>query len=200
MCNVDPKSIQNAALGIPGWRPGPPWDLPWASRGGWFSDASKDSWKKWWILGGSRHVLGGPRRPRGSPKIEKISIYCLKRAFQLWFLDDFRTDNRLHVFRVIWHRFFTKKQMEKWWKKHACFHSIACFFEQGDPHETSNFTIRKLLFHFSCCCVFFLKNVEEWLQNSSHFFTPPKHQKVNPRDPFWVPKRSRINVGVSKNP
>ena len=33
MCNVDPKSIQNAALGIPGWRPGPPWDLPWVSRG-----------------------------------------------------------------------------------------------------------------------------------------------------------------------
>ena len=33
MCSVDSKSIQNGALHIPGWRPGSPWDLSWASRG-----------------------------------------------------------------------------------------------------------------------------------------------------------------------
>ena len=142
---------------------------------------------------------GRPPETQRESKNRKKSMFCSKRAFQTWFCDDFRTDNRLHVFRVIWHGFSTKETMEKWWKKHACFHSIACFFEQGDPHETSYFTMRKLLFHFSCRCVFFLKNVEEWLQNSSHIFTAPKHQKVDPGDLFWVPKRSWINVGDSKN-
>ena len=144
---------------------------------------------------------GRPPATQRESKNRKKLICCSKRAFQTRFFDGFRTDNRLHVFRVIWHRFVTKKKdNEKCWKNHSCFHSIACVFEQGDPHETSYLTMRKLLFHFSCRCVFFLKNVEEWLQNSSHIFTPPKHHKVDPGDPFWVPKRSRINVGDSKNP
>ena len=33
-------------------------------------------------------------------------------------------------------------------KTNVLFHSRACFFQTGDPHETLYFTIRKLLFRF----------------------------------------------------
>ena len=34
------------------------------------------------------------------------------------------------------------------------FQSVCRFLQHGDPHETLYFTVRKLLFHFSCFCVF----------------------------------------------
>ena len=106
---IDPKWCPADSWVTPGSSLGPPLSLP-GSPPGWFPDASKDSGKKWWILGGSRHVLGGHRGPTGNPNIRKKTIFCSKRAFQTWFFDDVRTDNRLHVFRVIWHRFSTKKK------------------------------------------------------------------------------------------
>ena len=80
------------------------------------------------------------------------------------------------------------------------FHTVACFFQHGDPHETLYFTIRKLLFHFSRFCVFSKKTSKKALQNRDHVFSLKNHPKVVPGDPFWDPKRSRINVGEVKKP
>ena len=80
------------------------------------------------------------------------------------------------------------------------FRIVACFFQHGDPHETLYFTIRKLLFHFSRFCVFSKKTSKKTLQNRNHAFSFRNHPKVVPGDPFWDPKRSRINVGEVKKP
>ena len=54
-----------------------------------------------------------PGDPEGVQKSKKKLLCCSKRALQTRFFDGFRTDNRLHVFRVIWHQFFTKEKTMK---------------------------------------------------------------------------------------
>ena len=138
------------------WCPGDPWvtagvslasplSLP-GSATGWFSDASSDSWKKIWILGRFRHVLGGPRGPRGNPKIHKKSILCAKKTFQTRFFDDFRRGNRLHVLRVIWHRLFIKQDVKKWWKNTCMFLQHRLFFWTRRPSQNIVFYDTKATF------------------------------------------------------
>ena len=44
------------------------------------------------------------------------------------------------------------------------------------------------------------KTLKKALQNRDHVFPFRNHPKVVPGDPFWDPKRSRINVGEVKKP
>ena len=157
MCSVDPKSIQNGALGIPGWRPASAWDLHWA-----FPPA---------LLAGFQTLLQIHEendefwhdpvtswKPPGDSEViqkSKTNRFC---GFQRRSKHDFCTilvEITVCTFCVWFGIVFSWKNVEKMMEKHMhVFYSIACFFEQGDPHETSYFTIRKLLFHFLCFCFF----------------------------------------------
>ena len=96
---------------------------------------------------------------------------------------------------------FSRKIDEKLMKKTMrFFRMFACFFQHGDPHETLYFIIRKLLFHVSRFFVFCKNIVEKRAPKSRPRFSLKNHPKVVPGDPFWDPKRSRINVGEVKKP
>ena len=120
------------------------------------------------------------------PNVDSLSIFVHKAVFR-----SFSTSSL---------RFFTKNRRKVKEKRYVLFHNSACFFEHGDPHETSYFTIRKLLFHFSCFGIFHQKNIEKVTSNAENNFGPPNPPKMVPGDPFWVPKWSWIHVGDAKNP
>ena len=75
-----------------------------------------------------------------------------------------------------------------------------CFFQHADPHETSYFTMRKLLFHFLWFGIFQSKTSKKSRQNAKTNFGPQNPPKMPPGSPFWVPKWFRIRVGVTENP
>ena len=68
------------------------------------------------------------------PNVDSPSIFEYKAVF--------------YAFCKILHRFFTEKIMKINLKTCSCSQQRLYFFEHCDPHETSYFTIRKLLFHF----------------------------------------------------
>ena len=110
-----------------------------------------------------------PGTQRDSENPSRID-FSLKSVLQTCFFVDFRADNRFTRFFHDFASIFHEKSMKNWWKNKAFFHSIACFFEHGDPHETSYFTIRKLFFHFSYFCFFVLKNRQKMKKNQATIF------------------------------
>ena len=90
--------------------------------------------------------------------------------------------------------------MSKRWKKRRVFSHCACFFQHCDPHETLYFTIRKLLFHFSCFCVFSENTWKNMFQNGNRVQSHKNHSKIVPGDPFWSPQCYRINVRELQKP
>ena len=150
-------------------------------------------------------------------KIDKKSMQkSIKKSmpskFQFWFnLDLFSEGKRRHVgtnieskIDVNIERPILQKSLKNKWKineaNDAFVHSVARFFERGDPHETLYFTIWKLLLHFLCSCVLFLKSTKKMAPKFKPQFYSPKAPKSGPGDPYWVPKWSWINVRESKNP
>ena len=81
---------------------------------------------------------------KGVPSVDVCRFLCARPLFQ--------------AFCAMVHRFFTENRWKIDEKNDACFQSVARFFEHGDPHETPRFTIRKLLFHVLCFCIFSKKN------------------------------------------
>ena len=77
-----------------------------------------------------------------------------------------------HAFSTIFRRFFSKNRWKINEKNDTFFRIVACFFQHGDPHETLYFTIRKLLFHFSCFFIFSTKIIKNRWEN-----TVPKHDQ-----------------------
>ena len=63
------------------------------------------------------------------------------------------------------------------------------FFQHGKPHETSYFTIRKLLFHFFFVFWYFsLKNIEKITSKCKDQLWIPKSTQNAPREPVLGPK------------
>ena len=167
MCNVpgDPWVTPGASLG-------PPLSLP-GSPPGWFSDASKDSWKKWWILGGSRHVLGGPRRPRGSPKIEKNWFVAPKGRSKRDFLTVFVQITVCTFFAWFGIDFSQKKRQWKMLEKTCTFSQHRLLFWTRQPS-------RNIIFYGAKATLSFLVSLRLFLEKrrrtapkfKPHFHTP----------------------------
>jgi len=90
-------------------------------------------------------TLGTQRNPKGRLKINSL---VEKRFPNVDSLSIFVHKAVVRGFSTIWCRYFTKNRRNIKEKLHILFHSGACFLEHGDPHETSYFIARKLLFHF----------------------------------------------------
>ena len=159
------------------------------------SHPTEDRWKNGWPPGRP----GRPPRTQRDPK-NRLEIACLlkKGRYKRGFLLIFSRKAVFYALDAFFHQFSTKNRWKINEKNNAFFQCSACFFEHGDPHETSYFTMRKLLFHFSCFCVFSTKNVEKWLQNAKSNFASQNHQRTVPGDLFWVQNWTRINVGEAK--
>ena len=101
----------------------------------------------------------------------------------------FCADNHVSLFfSVIVYRFSTTNEKKINARTKANFHSIARVFEHGDPHETSYFMIRKLLFHVLRFCVFLKKNRGKTCSEIETTFFPQKSPKRRPREPVLGPK------------
>ena len=85
-------------------------------------------------------------------------------------------------------------------KTHYLFMPVCVFLEGGDPHETSYFTMRKLLFHFLNLCIFSKISSKSWDNTSKTNFCFKKPSTMAPGGPFWLPKRSQIHVGETRHP
>ena len=95
-------------------------------------------------------------------------------------------------------------------KSMCVFRCSACFFEFGDPHETSYFIYRKLLCHFSRFRIFCKKNIEILTPKFKEYFVPPKSLRIGPwgarlksqTGPEFTsarPKMSKI-AGIAESP
>ena len=117
-------------------------------------------------------ILGRFREPAGTPKSTKNRFFGKKRRAREQFFDDF-------CGACLFCRFFRRFSFD-FSLKIDVFSSvvsllIACFFALGDPHDSMAFTIRKLLFHFLCFCVFSKKTSKTTLQNRDHGFSLKNH-------------------------
>ena len=190
------KIVPWGRLGGP---PGPSWGLPEASRTRfWANFTMNENNERFCEFSGSSR--DGPGDPGGAQKFAKNRFFAKKRRSERAFSSIFVHKAGFHAFCMIFRRFFSKNRWKINEKNDAFFRIVACFFQHGDPHETSYFIIRKLLFHFSRFCVFSKKIVEKRVPKSRPRFSLKNHPKVVPGDPFWDPKRSRINVGEVKKP
>ena len=149
------------------------------------------------LLGRLRRDLGTQRDPANSlkikislkkcdPNVDSLPIFVHKAAF--------------NDFCVILHQIFTKNCWTFDGKFDVFLHIIACFFEYGAPHETSYFTMRKLLFHFLNLCIFSKRLSKSWVNTSKTNFCFKKPSTMAPGGPFWLPKRSQIHGGETWNP
>ena len=156
------------------------------------------------ILKDSGRLPGRPGRPLGTQRDAKNrpqNVFLLKkRRSKRGFSSLFVRKAVVQALCMICSWFFAKNRWKINEKNDAFFHSVARFFERGDPHETQYFTIWKLLLHFVCSCVLFLKSTKKMAPKFKPQFYSPKAPKSGPGDPFWVPKWSRINVGEPENP
>ena len=140
------------------------------------------------ILGGSWDVPGAPWGPTGIQKSPENRLFVKKKRSRRDFFSIFVQVAVFNAFCGILHGVFTKNQRKIDQKNYAFFHSIACLFEHGDPHETSYFTMRKLLFHFLCFCFFLKKTSNKSSQNAKSIFGLQNHHRTIPGHPFRVPK------------
>ena len=85
-------------------------------------------------------------------------------------------------------------------KKRCVFSHRRLFFSAWRPSRNTIFYNTKATFSFSVFLRFFQKNVQKRAPKSRPRFSLKNHPKVVPGDPFWDPKRSRINVGEVKKP
>ena len=145
------------------------------------------------FLGRPGTPLGTLGEPKNSPKID----FLLKNGVPNVL---FRRFLWTKLVSTIFARFFVGFSRKIDEKNNAFLRIVACFFQHGDPHETLYFTIRKLLFHFSRFCVFPKKKRRKTCSEIETTFFPQKSPKCVPGNPFWDPKRSRINVGEVKKP
>ena len=132
---------------MPGGHPEPSWGFPEAGPGR-FSDTTEiyEKHEGFWEAPGR---LGKPLGTRRDAKDRlKIDSLVEKRVPNVDSLSIFVHKAVVCVFSTIWCRFFTKNRRKIKEKLHRLVHSGACFLEHGDPHETSYFTIRKLLLVF----------------------------------------------------
>ena len=121
----------------------------------------------------------------GVPNVIFRRFLCIKLVFTL--LTRFFVD-------------FSRKIDEKSMKKKMCFFRIvACFFQHGDPHETLYFTIRKLLFHFSCFCVFSKKTSKKRSKIETTFFPSEITQKSSLGTRFGTQNGPELTSERSKN-
>ena len=141
-----------------------------------------------------------PRDPEGPQKSTPKRFFAKKGRSKREFSSLFARKAVVQPFCKFFSVFFTKNPWKINEKNDTCFHSVARFFEHGDPHETLYFTIWKLLRHFWCSCVLFLKSIKKMAPKFKPQFYFPKAPKSGPGDPFWVPKWSWINVQESKDP
>ena len=180
--------MQNRTLRAPGGTSGaflrPPGGRPPS-----FSGAIHHEWEKWAILWIFRVVPRRPWGPRGTPKFAKNRFFPEKWRSKRDFSSIFVHKACFHAFCTIFRRFFTENRWKINEKKDTFFDIAACFFQHGDPHETSYFTIRKQLFRFSRFCVFLKKkSIEKSAPKSRPRFFPQKSLKSRPRGPVLGPK------------
>ena len=124
---INPKSIQNDAGEVPGGHPEPPWGLPGVGPGRFF----RRNWKYteiWMFLGASQDIPGGPRGPRGTPKIDQESTFWWKKGVSNLVNRFFCLHNAMfNVFCSISLRLFTKINEKTEGKRDVQFHPSACF-------------------------------------------------------------------------
>ena len=149
--NRPEKSIQNEPKIVPGRCLGDIRGLPGASRKPVRADFQTQLkiYEKhegfWEAPGRLGRPLGTQRDPKDRLKIDSL---VEKRVPNVDSLSIFVHKAVVRGFSTIWYRFFTKNRRKIKEKLHLLFHTGACFLEHGDPHETSSFTIRKLLLVF----------------------------------------------------
>ena len=91
--------------------------------------------------------------------------------------------------------------MENQWKKRCVFFaSSLVFFNMATLTKHYILQYESYFFIFRVFAFFLKKNVEKRVPKSRPRFSLKNHPKVVPGDPFWDPKRSRINVGEVKKP
>ena len=154
--NRSNRSIQNQLKIVPGRCLGDTRGLSGAFRGP-VQAGLQTQLKIYKKLKASGRLLGRPGTPQWTQREPKnhLKIYFLVKK-NVPSVDSLSIFVHIAVFcdvSAIWHRFSTKILWKINLKARAIFHSSACFFEHGDPHETSYFTIRKLLFHFWGFCI-----------------------------------------------
>ena len=149
--NRPEKSIQNRPKMMPGRCLGDTRGLPGAS-GGSVRAVFQTQLKIYGKLKVSGRLPGHPRRPPGTQRDPqnhvKIDFLVKKGISNLDSSSFFLHEAVFNGFRTISLRFFAKNQRKNDEKRDVPFHRIACFFEHGDLHETSYFTIRNILFAF----------------------------------------------------
>ena len=137
-----------------GGPPGPSWGLPEASRARFRAQFTmNENNERFCEFSGSSR--DGPGDPGGAQKIAKNRFFAEKRRSNRDFSSIFVHQACFHAFSTIFRRFFSKNRRKINEKNDVFFHIGACFFQHGDPHETSYFTIRKLLFSFLHFVFFF---------------------------------------------
>ena len=95
-----------------------------------------------------------PRDPEGLPKSTKNRFFAAKGRSKHHVLSIFVQMTVLHVVFRDFALILREESMKKQWKKQCIFSQLRMFFEHGDPHETSYFTMRKPLIQFLDFCVF----------------------------------------------
>ena len=149
--NRPEKSIQNEPKIVPGRCLGDIRGLPGASRKPVRADFQTQLkiYEKhegfWEAPGRLGRPLGTQRDAKDRLKIDSL---VEKRVPNVDSLSIFAHKAGVRGFSTIWCRFFTKNRRKIKEKLHILFHSGACFLEHGDLHETSYFSIRKLLLVF----------------------------------------------------
>ena len=141
--------------------------------------------KKRMAPGTSREAPGDPEGPQ---KSSKNCVFAKKGRSKRWFLLIFSRKAVFYALDAIFHQFSTKNRWKINEKNNTFFQCSACFFEHGDPHETSYFIMRKLLFHFSCICVFSKKKRRKMTPKCKEQFCITKSPKNGPRGPILGPK------------
>ena len=86
-------------------------------------------------------------------------------------------------------------------KKNGVFFTAALvFFNMATLTKHYILQYESYFFIFRVFAFFLKKIVEKRVPKSRPRFSLKNHPKVVPGDPFWDPKRSRINVGEVKKP